>query len=135
MGSSATVPRQPPRGDRPGSVQIIRPLTPCLVTGQRGENPELSVGDPKGNWGQGSGSGSVFLRGKGHDVGKENNTNTITLSSQYGVRSIFSWAFDGINSNIKMRHYVFKGPSFNSSMFLLLSLYEVFVMYTCVLKK
>lgn len=68
-------------------------------------------------------------------MGKENNTNIITLSTQYGVRSIFSWAFDGINSNIRMRHYVFNGPSFNSFMFLLLSPSEVFVMYTCVSKK
>lgn len=35
MGFSATAPTQPPRGDRLGSVQIIRPLTPCLVTEQK----------------------------------------------------------------------------------------------------
>ena len=42
MGSNATVPRagRPPQGDRPGSVHIIRPLTPRLVTGQRGAGLE-----------------------------------------------------------------------------------------------
>lgn len=36
MGSSATEPGQPSQAGRPGSLQIIRPLTPRLVTG-RGE--------------------------------------------------------------------------------------------------
>lgn len=51
-------------------MQIIRPLTPRLVTGQRGGgDPMLSTGIPEETGERGSGGGSVFQRGKGHDMG------------------------------------------------------------------
>lgn len=83
------MPGQPPRGDRPGSVQIIRPLTPCLVTGRRGGggNPDLSVGDPRGNWGQGSGSGSFFPREKVTVWACLQRNNNVKFSLEHGWNS------------------------------------------------
>lgn len=83
MGSSATEPEQSSQAGRPGSLQIIKPLTPCLVTGKGGKNPK------------GQGSGSRSERGGGKVVSwaclqKQSTADAIMTYTPYGDDFRFS---------------------------------------------
>lgn len=129
MGSSATVPRQPPWGDRRGSVQIIRPLTPCLVTGQWWGGLKVECGGSQRKLGtRGQAAGMSFEEVMiWACLQKDNNTDTGTLYIQHGVGFSFSWTWVWIWGCII--RYI--DPSFHPAVLLLLPLSEVLHMPPC----